>query len=206
MTERKVGILVYVKSSIPSRRLACGSLCDPIQAISFEINLRKEEWLVISVYRPPTQDREYVFNSPTKLIDLCCNKYYNYLIMGDFNMEPTVSALLNFLCSNDLSNLMKENTYFKGTGSCIDLILTNRKYSFKHVQSYETRISSHHHMIYAMLRSSFQNKEPKVLNYRDFRNFPTENFNQNLAAAGNDCGDWYDVFKQRFVSKDLSQS
>ena len=138
---------------------------------------------MISVYRPPTEDREYFLNSPTKLIDLCCNKYDNYLIIGDFNMESTVSALLNFLCSKDLSNLMKENTCFKGTGSCIDLILTNRKYSFKHAQSYETRISDHHHMIYTLLRSCFQNKEQKVLNYRDFRNFPTEDFNQNLAAA-----------------------
>ena len=39
VTERKVGILVYVKSSILSRRLTCGSLCDSIQAIPFEINL-----------------------------------------------------------------------------------------------------------------------------------------------------------------------
>ena len=53
-------------------------------------------------------------------------------------MEPTESALSNFLSSNNLSNLMTKNTYFKGTGSCIDLILTNRKYSFKHTESYET--------------------------------------------------------------------
>ena len=35
-------ILVYLKSSIPSRRLSCENLCDSIQAVSFEINLRKE--------------------------------------------------------------------------------------------------------------------------------------------------------------------
>ena len=60
-------------------------------------------------------------------------------------MEPTESALSNFLSSNNLSNLMTKNTYFKGTGSCIDLILTNRKYSFKHSESYETGNSDHHH-------------------------------------------------------------
>ena len=89
VTERKGGILVYVKSSIQSLRLTCGNLCDSTQAIPFEINLRKEKWLVISGYRPPTQDREYFLNSLTKLIDLFCNKYDNYLIMGDFSMEPT---------------------------------------------------------------------------------------------------------------------
>ena len=29
-------------------------------------------------------------------------------------------------------NLVEANTCFEGIGSCIDLILTNRKYSFKH--------------------------------------------------------------------------
>ena len=75
------------------------------------MNLPREKWLVISVYRVPTQDREYFLNSLTKLIDLFCNKYDNYLIMGDFNMEPTESALSNFLSSNNLSNLMKKNTF-----------------------------------------------------------------------------------------------
>ena len=40
---------------------------------------------------------------------------------------------------------MKKSTCFKGTAFCIDLILTNRKYSFKHTESYETGIGDHHH-------------------------------------------------------------
>ena len=130
VTERKGGILVYVKSLIPSRRLTLWNLrnlCDSIQAIPLEINLRKEKWLVISVYRPLTQDRGYFLNSLIKLINLFWNKNDNYLIMGDFNMEPTESTLSNFLISNNLSNLMKKNACFKGTGFCIDLILANRK-------------------------------------------------------------------------------
>ena len=43
VTEQKGGILVYVKSSIPSHRLTCGNLCDSIQPIHFEINLRKKK-------------------------------------------------------------------------------------------------------------------------------------------------------------------
>ena len=111
VTERKGGILVYVKPSISFRRLTCGNLCDSIQAIPFEINLRKEKWLVISVYTPPKQDREYLLNSVTKLIYLFCNKYDNYLMMGDFNKEPTESVLSNFQSSNNLSNLMKKNMF-----------------------------------------------------------------------------------------------
>ena len=57
--------------------------------------------------------------------------------------------------------------------------------------------SNHHHMIYT---SCFQNKEPKVLNYRDFMNFSSEDFKKDLPATLNECGDSYDVFEQRFVA------
>ena len=106
------GILAYVKSSIPSRRLSF-ELCISIQAISFEINLRKEKWLVISIYRPPLQNSEYFLNSLTKIIDYFASTYGNHLILGDFNLEPTDFALVGFLDSNSLNNLIKTNTCFK---------------------------------------------------------------------------------------------
>ena len=49
-------ILVYVKSSVPSWKLKCDILLKSIQAMPFELNLRKEKWLVISTYRTPSQD------------------------------------------------------------------------------------------------------------------------------------------------------
>ena len=189
------GLLVYIKSSIPSRKLSCGDICNSIQAIPFEINLRKEKWLVISIYRPPSQDSVFFLNSLTKIIDVFADKYDNYLIMGDFNLESGNTILTNFLDSNNLTNLIKTNTCFKGKGSSIDLVLTNRKYSFKNTSSYETGLSDHHHMIYTMLKSSFVNIEPKQLNYRDFRNFSFESFKEDLLTA---CTNSYETLEDAF--------
>ena len=125
------GLFVYVKLSIPSRCLSFEELCISIQAIPFEINLRKEKWLVMSIYRPPSQNSEYFLNSLTKIIYYFANTYDNHLMLGGFNLEPTDSALMGFLDNNSLTNLIKTSTCFKGKGSCIDLILTNRKFSFK---------------------------------------------------------------------------
>ena len=75
--------------------------------------------------------------------------------MGDFNSQPTDSIMKDFMYANGFINLIKSNTCFKGKGSCIDLILTNRKYSFKHSNSVETGISDHHHLIYTMLKITF---------------------------------------------------
>ena len=69
VSEKSGGILVYKNSSIPSRQLHCGNLNLPIQAVPFEINLRKNQWLLISVYRPPSQKSEYFLNELDKMID-----------------------------------------------------------------------------------------------------------------------------------------
>ena len=118
------GILVYVKFSIPSRWLCYEELLISIQAISFGINLRKEKWLVISIYRPPSQNSEYFLNFHARMIGYFANICDNHLMLGDFNLQPTDSALMRFLDSNSLTNLIKTNTCCKGKGLCIDLILT----------------------------------------------------------------------------------
>ena len=81
---------------------------------------------MISIY----QFSKYFLNSLITIIDYFANTYDNHhLILGDFNLEQTDSALMGFLDSNSLTNLIKTNTCFKGKGSCIDLILTKRKFS-----------------------------------------------------------------------------
>ena len=45
-------------------------------------------------------------------------------------MEPNCPTLTLFMQLFNLLYLIKTSTSFKGKGSCIDLILTNRKYCF----------------------------------------------------------------------------
>ena len=106
----------------------------------------------------------------------------------------------SFLYSNNLTNLIKTNICFNGKGSSIDLILTNRKYSFKYTLSYETGLSDHHHMIYTMLKSSFINIEPKLLNYRDYKNFNFGNFKEDLSKALLICRRSYDETETAFIT------
>ena len=46
--------------------------------------------------------------------------------------------MMTFLNEHDLINLIKNNTFFEGEGSCINLILTNRKFSIKNSTFFET--------------------------------------------------------------------
>ena len=122
-------------------------------------------------------------------------------MLGDLNLEPTDSALMGFLDSNSLTNLIETNTCFKGKDSCIDLILTNRKFSFKFTSTYEKGIYHHHHMVYTMLKSHFQNIEPKLLNSRDFKSFWPQAFEEDLSETLIDCGNSYDKFENKFYLK-----
>ena len=67
--------------------------------------------------------------------------------MGDLNMESSDSSLKEFLENKYLTNLIKSKSCFKDKCSCIDLILTNRRYSFNFTGSYETDISDLNHMM-----------------------------------------------------------
>ena len=44
------------KSHLPTRQLTKLKIPMDMQIIIFELNLRKEKWLVVSVYKPPAQD------------------------------------------------------------------------------------------------------------------------------------------------------
>ena len=88
--------------------------------------------------------------------------------------------MMTFLNEHDLINLIKSNTFFKGEGSCIDLILTNRKFSFKNSTFFEAGLSDHHHFIYSMLKTTFRKEEPKTLIYRDYKTCSLEKFSFDL--------------------------
>ena len=79
-------------------------------------------------------------------------------------------------------NLVKGNTCFKGKGSCIEQILTNRRYSFKHTSSTEIGLSDHHHLIPSMMKTTFEKEESKFLTLRDYKNFNFNSFKSELLS------------------------
>ena len=67
--------------------------------------------------------------------------------------------MLKFPSSQNFINLVKNNTCLRA--SCMNLILTNRKYSLQNIQSYETDLRDHHHLIYSVMETAFSFEESK---------------------------------------------
>ena len=73
--------------------------------------------------------------------------------------------------------MMKENACFKGdAGSCIDLLITNLKFSFMKISSFVTGLGDHHHMIYTILKNVLEKFKPKKSIYCYFKQYDSDQF------------------------------
>ena len=113
-------------------------------------------------------------------------------------MDPSHMQLSAFM-EHNYYNLIKNNTCFKGDGSCIDLILTDRRYFFKNTSSFETGISDNHHLIYSMLKTTFEKEETKKVTYRNYKQFQVENFEKDLISSLRNCNGEYENYEQNFI-------
>ena len=81
-----------------------------------------------------------------------------------------------------LKSLIKVPTCFKSTKnpSCIDLILTNRPHNFQNSTVLETGLSDFHLLTVTVLKTTFRKRPPKIIRYRDYKNYSHFNFNYDL--------------------------
>ena len=126
VTDKSGSLLVYVRSYLTLRQLTKHKISSDIQALVFEKNLRKEKWFFLSIYKPPSQNCQYFPDSLHNITDFYSGIYDNHIVLGDINMDPSHTQLSTFMEHYNYYNLIKNNTCFKGDGSCIDLILFNR--------------------------------------------------------------------------------
>ena len=102
--------------------------------------------------------------------------------MGDFNAEPHDHFLMDFCDVYNLKNLIKVPTYFKNPErpTSIDVMLANSYRSFQNSCAIETGLSDFHKMIFTILKIYFQKKEPKIIQYRDYKSFSEEEYRKIL--------------------------
>ena len=131
ISDKSRDLLIYVSSHLLSCQLTKFEIPSDIQGIPFEVNMRKEKWFVLCIYKPPSMNSQYFLESLSDFIDYYSCAYDNHIVIGDFNFEPSQMYLNTYMEIHNYINLVKSTTCFKGPGSCIDLILTNRNIVFK---------------------------------------------------------------------------
>ena len=171
------GLLVYVKKGIAARPCKTRISNDKVQIISITLHLKNSKWLLISLYRPEHMDAAELLESIEDIIS-CAGPHSNVIIIGDFNIKENDPKLMQLKQDHDLYNLIKDPTCFKSkeNPSAIDHIFTNKKFSFIESCTIETGLSDYHKMIFTCMKSTYTKIPPKIISYRDYKNFDKESF------------------------------
>ena len=178
------GLLVYVREDIPSKFIK--TELSNREGFFIKINLRNKKWVIGCSYNPHNAEISSHMNCMGKAIDSLSSRYENFLLIGDFNAEVSDVSMKEFCDIYSFKNLIKEPTCFKNPANpkCIDLMLTNRHRSFQNSCVIETGLSDFHKMTVTVLRAFFKKAEPKVISYRDYKNFTNDNFRLLLEELG----------------------
>ena len=143
-----VGILLHIREDIPSKLL---NIDLSIEGFFVEIGLKKKAWLLCSSYNPKKNLKANHLNCIGRNLDSQPGQYENFILMGNFNVEPNDATMKNFCQIHSYKNIVKDKTCFKNpiNPTCIDLIITNRPKSSPESKVIEIRFSD----LYKMRRS-----------------------------------------------------
>ena len=200
VSDRSGGLLTYVRSDIPSRRLCEFKFPEDIQIIPVELNPSKKKWLLFSIYRHPTNNTPKYFLKILSDAIFFYAKYESILIIGDFNLEPSCPEMSMFLELHSFHNHLNEKTCWKSSsGSCIDLIISNQKNSLMNSGTLETGLSDHHLLIHTMLKTTYEKLPPQTIKYRQWKNFDENLFKNHIAYYLNSTNIDYKKFQHIFT-------
>ena len=101
--------------------------------------------------------------------------------MRDLNVESH-NGFLKELCDlYNLKNLIKAPSCFINLNFPTTMLTTSYR-SFHNSCAIEMGLSDFHQMIVTVMKSHFQKKEPKIIQYRDYNNFSAEEYRQYIIS------------------------
>ena len=164
----------------------------------------------MGIYRPPNSDNlDTFFKQVSDSLSKASLTYENFIIMGDFNIDINIAGMdvdkLDEFCNLfDLTNLIKTETCCTTNDkSRINLFLTDRALSFQKSRTTETGITDYHKLISTFFKSHYTRLKPKIIYYRNHKNFNEELFledigNSNLSANSGNPHKNYNSLSQTF--------
>ena len=171
------------------------------ECLCSELTFTNKKWICFSIYRPPESSNLIL-------------KYENLLIIGDFDIDMKSESLgydkLDEFCDLfNLTNLIKLETCFTKNhkSPLIDLFLTNTLLFFQKTHVSETGLINgliSNKLITTFFKTNFSRQRPKVLSYRNYKNFIESkclnDLNETIISFDNENPNQkYNVLSNRFL-------
>ena len=176
-----------------------------MEGLFVEVNLRKTKLLLFGTYHSTHPEYGLRDTDYLEQLGLALDTYSSYekfLLPGDFNLEEEQQILKDFLFEYNAKNLVKEKTCFKSIDnpSCVDLLLTNSPCNFQNTTTISTGLSDFHKMAITVMKTTSPKAKPKIIHYRDYKNFVLMNFRTALKIKlHNSTIDNYAKFEMVFI-------
>ena len=104
----------------------------------------------------------------------------------------------------NLTNLVDTETFVTNSHkSTVDLILTNKASSFQKSMTTKTGLSDFHKLVWTFFKSHYSRLKPKIVYYRNYKNFNNSNFlkdlsNNTLFLDSDDPNENYNFLTKKF--------
>ena len=205
------GLMTFVRADLPIRRRK-DMECKGLENLCFEFILDIRKWAIICVYRPPKMKDKEFEGMMTNALDKIFLHFDHVIVIGDLNYDLSSpnkgKTLLDIMESFSLINLIKEPTCFKNAESptLIDVILTNSHTFMCNTSVYNCSISDFHSMIFTCIREQISARARKHIQFRSYKNFDENKFNEELCNALNNYtsypdnnSDMYSIYNDIFT-------
>ena len=114
MTKNERGLTEYVRKTLFHKTMENFQTKES-DSIFSKITIKNIKWLVVSIYRPPNDSNmNKFFEEMTNFFGIALERYKNYLIMGDLNIDmdkhdsPAYAQLNDFCDIFDLANMINK--------------------------------------------------------------------------------------------------
>ena len=174
-------IMLFIKEDTPSKLLNIDTSISEIENVD-EINLCSKNWLISGSYNPHLNSIQKYLLQLGKNFDFYSPKYENFIALGDFNGEMTKTHREVFCSVFNYKNLVKDLTCFENSEkpTATDHVLINHQRCFQHSGVYNTGLSDFHELSLTVLKVNHSKKNPKIIQYRDYKNFTNKHFKRDL--------------------------
>lgn len=177
------GLCIYVKETFGSSLI---STSNSIEQLWINLKLKKEKYAIGVIYRPPSQDSNFFISEFEEALSLITPLFNNIICTGDFNFNlynfnsTNIRNFYSVLDEFDLTQIINSPTRITNiTATLIDLIIVRKEDTVLEKGVVDNELSDHG-LIYCTIKTNDENSAPRIITYRNFKNFDINLFEQDL--------------------------
>ena len=185
------GVAMYIKNNVSYLR-RCDLESHDIEIIWLQISLRHTNYLICSVYRPPSANNDYFekFLDGFDCVSNGNNDCNNVIVTGDLNIHYDKTSVNNPLCLFEslfnLTQIVDEYTRVtNSTKSIIDVVFTSNPQVHETTKIFHVALSDHY-LVFTSIKVSkdvHNSQSHKEIKYRSYKKFDEYAFIEDLTNA-----------------------